>query len=185
MSSHSNLSNYQLLIFTTQSSRVHFCTLSRFELITLRIYITYKLHPFQDCTCKWRKSFHTDVLQSLASSLQRLLGYPEWKPDSCPSPRHQTSTYAREQPDVTPFFDAQYLEFHPRERSGRPQTESTIGDSGGSHHLKDTAGAPEEEFLWWDLSFSWRNLSAVRSLLRGLVSNGCVDRSRKGKGGQC
>lgn len=97
-------------------------TFSSTELFTLRVDTTSDYPPFSSHNLAAMESIHTWILQSFASSLQPTLGYPEWKLDSCPSSRYQTSTYAKAHPDVRPFPNAQYLEFHPRERDGRPQT---------------------------------------------------------------
>lgn len=129
--------------------------------------MTYELHTVGECTCKWKESIHMYLLQILASSLQPALGYSDWKPDSCPSPRHQTSTYAKAQPDVSLFPNAQYLEFHPRGRSERPQTGFTIGEAGVLNHLKDTSGA-QERFL--------------KLMLEAMVSYRCVDGSKRTNG---
>ena len=118
-------------------------TFSSFELFTLRIHTTSYHPPVSSDNAAAVELIHTTILKRLASSLQPALGHSEWRLDSCPSSRYQTSTYAKAQPDVRPVRSARYLEFHPRERNGRAQTGSTIGDSDAIYQLEVTGRVRE------------------------------------------
>lgn len=101
--------------------------LTSFKLVAVRIHITGLLQPFNSVTVARMEPSHRLMLQCLATFLKSALGCPEWRLDTGPSARYQTSTYAKVQPDVSPFRNLRYLEFHPREGNGRAQTGSTMG----------------------------------------------------------
>ena len=96
---------------------LHFMQLlGTFKLVTLRIHTNHRLHPMDRRNQLVLKPRLTLVLQSIAASSSPALGYAEWKPDTCSSARYQMSSYVKAEHYGSPFPNAQYLEFHPREK---------------------------------------------------------------------
>lgn len=90
--------------------------LNTFKLVSLRMHLSTIFHPMDRRNRSILEPVHTKMLQSAAESLLVALGYSEWKTDTCPSSRYQMSTYAKTQSCMSPFPNAQYLEFHPCEK---------------------------------------------------------------------
>lgn len=82
--------------------------LRTFELVTLRIH--RRDRPIADYC-------HIMILLSMVDSLWSALGSPEWKSDTCSSPLSRTLSQTSNVLSYEgPLSEAQYLEFHPREK---------------------------------------------------------------------
>lgn len=86
-------------------------SLSSFQVVTVRIYVTHPLHPMDRRNECLVEPGHTQNLQLLATKLSAALGDPQWKSDSYSRNTLEMLT----QPHLNPYPNARYLEFRPRE----------------------------------------------------------------------
>lgn len=93
----------------------HLCT---FRLVTLRIYCIQTYHPMDRRNENVLKPRHMQQLGLVARSVSAALGDPEWKPNTPPNFHllEPMSAHAKEKPPMSPFPNAPYLEFRPRNK---------------------------------------------------------------------
>ncbi|CAF9926287.1 MAG: hypothetical protein ALECFALPRED_003407 [Alectoria fallacina] len=87
--------------------------LSTFKVFMLRIPIRHDLHSMDEVDGMVAEPSQTQTLTSVAASLPSILGCPAWKSDTRSNSHYP---YAKTQSQRNPSPNAQYLEFHPRER---------------------------------------------------------------------